>query len=86
MMLVVAAQLVLNPAHKRPHVLCWPIYLSGSFFGVTVVRTLLPGEPLFAFQNVMRMERFYDQCVALTGRFPGFDDPGQAGYHVGGGE
>lgn len=72
MLLVVIAQIVLNPPERRPDVACWPLYLTGKFFSVTLVRVLLPDEHLFVLENLIRCERFHGWCVGKASMIPGF--------------
>ncbi len=71
-LVVVAGQLLVNPPERRPHVVCWPVYASANFFGVTLFRIVVYGEPAVAINNSLRLERFYASCVATTARLPGF--------------
>lgn len=72
LVVVVVLQLVLNPAHRRPYVACWPVYMGCKFFSVTVVRQLFPGEHAFALENLRRCERAHASCVSVTSKIPGF--------------
>lgn len=69
---VVAFQIYLNPAHKRPAVVCWPIYQTATTIMVRIPKLLLPSDPVMHLRNTERTNTLYFGCTKYAEHIPFF--------------